>query len=180
MNYRTVSLSCAALVLAANTAGAQDDRGVFFRADLGIARGGTEVGGSTNSSLGVTFGGQAGWSGSVVDVALDVVVQPFKVENPRRPEAFTALYVLPSIGVHWAGAYVRGGLGWSRLGFSGSNVFVDVDGGPAVGAAIGYRPKALKRRIGIEAFTMLTVSSDGELGASLTGVRFTLASYSGK
>lgn len=180
MNYQSLWLSCAATILLSGATHAADDGGFFIRGNLGLATGETEVSRSTGSKTGVTFGGQLGTRGSVVDLALDVAVQPFKVENPRRSEAFTALYILPSLQFHWASAYVRGGVGWSRLSFSGNDIFVAKDGGFSWGVAAGYERGASKRPLGIEVFTLRTASSDGELGASLTGVRVTLAWYSGR
>jgi hypothetical protein len=99
-------------------------------------------------------------------------VQPFRVTNPVRAEAYRVLFAIPSVEVALSELILRVGVGVGLYSYSGADVFVDEDAGFAWGLAAGWRPTS--RGDGkwiIEAGAMAGSSSDGELRAYNYAVR---------
>jgi hypothetical protein len=112
--------------------------GLTFRLGLGGGSGGTTVSDESNTTEGLigTAGLGISWVGT--RVLVEAEGQPFKVQNPARDEAFRGVYVLGAFQAGLLGLYVRPGAGIGALFFSGEDIAVDNEVGPAVGISAGY------------------------------------------
>jgi hypothetical protein len=108
-----------------------------------------------------------------VDLVLEVDLQPRKVQNPSRAEAFTSLYFLVSVQWHLGPRfYLRPGLGTQFRSWSGSDPVTSADAGGAIGLSAGYdlvlRPGF---RLSPELFWRgAIIELEGNVGASLSGL----------
>lgn len=174
MRRGSACVVCMAILLQRTDLAANDLEGgkrLFVRAGIGGGAGMTRVGEETNTAAGPVGNLQIGLSGRRAQLALDLEVQPFRVENPLRREAYRAAHLLPSVQVYFGKAYLRGGLGLARLWYSGADVFRAQETNLAYGLSAGYERHSRRIRPGVEVVGRWTHSPDGELRARLLAVQ---------
>ncbi len=151
--------------------------GIVVRVGIGAARGSVDVAEASGSQTGIAGTLQFGWSGSRWQVLFDAGVQPFRIQNPLRAEAFRVAYGLVSVQAFKGRAYVRGGVGPAWYRYSGSDVFVEKDTSVATGLTLGYEWEG-SLRSGLEFYFRRGWSSDGELRSGLLGLQLVGTWYS--
>jgi hypothetical protein len=173
----------AALFLACRAEAAeprQQGSGFVVRGAAGLGVGGTDVAGESTHETGFAGSATLGFAGRRFELDFEIVVQPFSVENPVAGESFRAVHYLPSLRFHAQHVYLRVGVGWASYSWSGPEVLVSSDAGPAFSVALGYelsRPAGVP--LSLEAYYR-GGSPDFELGSSLAGVQLGLSWYSRK
>jgi len=138
---------------------------------LGIAS--TSVGGRSSTALGPLLTGQLGLVLSTrTDLTADLVVQPFKAQNPVRDEAFTAIHSLLGVQVgvgELRRVYFRPELGLAFRSWSGSDVFVSSETWPVLGFAFGSEV-AVSPGLGLVPEVFVRLSGAAELSTTLWGL----------
>jgi hypothetical protein len=154
---------------------ARNPDGAVLRLGVGGAMANTHVGGDENDGHGISLTAQAGVARRRVRFVADLAIQPFKVRNPVRAEAFRTLQTLASLELHsdW-GSYVRAGVGGAFFWYAGPDIVGPTDAGFAFGAAIGHEFRRQRRpRLGVEGIVRWSSSSDGELTTRLFALQLT-------
>jgi hypothetical protein len=104
--------------------------GLFLGGGVNFTQGSTKIGGDTGSKFGVGFTGiMAGVkSDGFRNFSIDLQIEPFEVQNPQRDERYSSLSVVVSGYLGPVGL----GLGWQQRTWSGTDVWVESDGGIAL------------------------------------------------
>lgn len=145
---------------------------VRVRLELGLAIARMSSGGASASSVGPVVGGQvAVVSSRSSDVTLEVLAQPFRVQNPNRDEAYRAVYGM--FGWQKGGAgpgrtYFRPSLGLVYRPWSGTDVWVSSETSVALGLAVG-REDARSSGIPLVTEAFVLISGADELATMLIG-----------
>lgn len=119
---------------------APETAGLSVGLGTGLAVGGTTVAGESNSTVGPMIHARLALHTSrLFALVLESDIQPFRVENPVRAEAFRSVYLAISPQFTLSeGVYFRGGFGATVYDWSGDDVFVDSEVGISLGGAAGY------------------------------------------
>jgi hypothetical protein len=154
------------------TAQARQGR-VEIRAGAALALASTSVGGESSSDLGGLLTGQLGLVlSSRTDLTADLVVQPFKAQNPLFDEAFTAVYALLGVQLglgEQRRVYVRPELGLVHRSWSGSEKIVSSETSGAGGFALGGEV-AVSRAVGLAPEVFVRLSGAEGLSTALWGL----------
>lgn len=146
-----------------------------FTLRLGAAFGhaSTSVSGASSSNDGALLTGLLGFPLSArTDLALDLVVQPFKAQNPARDEAYTTVYALLGVEIGLDArhrVFVRPELGAAFRSWSGTSVSESSETGVALGLVLGYG-LPLGRSIGVVLEGAARLSGASELSTGLLSV----------
>jgi hypothetical protein len=180
--HSTIAMLAFLMILMSDNAQTQERvsrQGLALGAGLGYGRAGIAVGQQSNNQTGVALHGRIG-----VGVSDDVLlllaaeIQPFKVENPARAEAYSSFSVLPSLQIYLSQAfYFRPGLGLQFRSWSGEDPVTGSDSGPAAGLAIGYE---FRLSPGLALAPELVgnwsiIESEGNVTASFYGIQLTVS-----
>lgn len=166
-----VSLLIVALVLTATPLAAQAEngrRGVFLGGGIALAQGSTEIGGDTGRKFGVGFMGiVAGMkSNGLRNFSIEVQVEPFGVKNPQRDERYSSVSAVVSGYLGPVGL----GLGWQQRSWTGTDVWVESDGGIALQVTVAL-PLVPVGSWAASPDAFLRLSGGDEIATSSFGVR---------
>lgn len=149
------------------------------RLGLGLGTASMSSGGVSGSSFGPLIGGQVSFVTSrTCDFAMEVLAQPFRVQNPNRDEAFRAYHIM--VGWQFGSAsqdrlYIRPSVGMVHRPWSGTDVWVSSESSIALGVAIGVEQGYVGRiPLVTEAFVLL--SGGDELSTTLIGTTLNASS----
>ena len=141
--------------------------GAHVHLGAGIARGGTSVGGETNSAFGPAFSLRAGVPDRPFGLVAAVDVQPFRVSHPYADEAFRIVYLVPSVQMKPGPVMIRGGVGLGFSSWSGSDRISASETGPALGAEVEVPIFSRTSRWFVALSFKGATTSDGEMTMSL-------------
>lgn len=168
----SLAIPAVAAAQATDSSAASEDQ-VRFRIGGGIGTASLSSGGASASSAGAVFGAQVAIVRSPTsDLTIDVLAQPFRVQNPNRDEAYRATFIMFGWQPGSAGqtrVYGRPALGLVVRPWTGTDVFVASEMSIGLGFAFGVentRPKGTP--LAVEWFALL--SGADELGTTLIGV----------